>query len=44
MLNLINRFARLVSNLLEARLDQQSTGDMIALNARFATLTGFNSS
>jgi len=43
LLDLINGFAGLVSTQLKASPNQQSTGNVIALNAHFATLTGFNS-
>jgi hypothetical protein len=43
MLNLVNSFACLVSDRLEASPNQQGTGNMIALNTRFAALTGFDS-
>ncbi len=42
MLNLINSFARLVGDRLKATPNQQGTSDVISLNSRFATLTGFD--
>ena len=41
-LDLINGLGGLFSDLLEPRPDEHGTGDVIALNATLATLTGFN--
>jgi hypothetical protein len=42
-LNLVNRFAVLVRDRSEVLPHKQCTSDVVALDADFATLTGFNS-
>lgn len=42
LLDLINRSAALVRDRFEPTPDQQGTGDVVALNAGFATLASLN--